>query len=135
MSDPNSTGPLRDDALFETLRDGYAPAPLLPLERARLRMRVRAKLADEAGHRRQTRRGGGVLPAGLALAGAIVVMAFVLPPRGGVDLGLDPLTPEELSAAALLLTDEDVLRGPGLDGELLLPPDYRTLAEILDERV
>lgn len=129
----------QDDALVESLREAYQPAPLQPMRRARIRARVRARVSDETAERLGARRSGwGLVPAAAALAGVLIVIVGVLSTRRTPSPTLDALTSEEVSAAALLVGDVPLLMGGDFDGNdadtTALPPDYQMLSQLLGER-
>lgn len=127
-----------DDALVESLRDAFQPRPLQPLQRARIRARVRARLGNEAAERALARRtGSGLVPAAAALAGFLVALVAVLSSeRPTPNEGEGPSTRVDDVGAAALLLGEDLM-APGrlvddLDDEPTpLPPEYRTLSSLL----
>lgn len=122
-----------DEAFLEAAREAYRPDALLPLERARLRSRVRVRLADPTDAGRSGMRTWGLLPGIIVLSAAVLVMAFLLPPRSRDRIPPAPFTTDELASAALLLSPGDVLPAAASEEESFLPPDYRALADLLGE--
>lgn len=137
MKKPEQTSTrTRDDALLEALREAYRPDELPELRRARIRARVRARVADPSSDRDTApRSGSGLVPAAAALAGvlAAILGLLTLSPtrREGPS---DTPTPEDLSAAALLLDDGLLLADGPMGAGDALPPDYQAIAELLERR-
>ena len=121
---PDSTA---DARLVEALREAYAPEDLPPLRRARIRARVRSRVAN--AEPAAPRSGWGLVPAAAALAGVLVaVLALVSAQRPSA-----PSADDALVEAILL--DQDVLLASGLLEQgpqpAPLPADYQAIASLL----
>ncbi len=129
------SGQAPDDALVEALREACQPDALPPLQRARIRARVRARVADEHGSRSEAGRAGwGLVPAATALVGVLVAIGVLMSSERPWVADVDPLTNDELSAAALLLGEDTILADTAGPDEGVLPADYLAISQLLGER-